>query len=405
MNTDPSDVSRPPASAELPLEALAGRLPGGELVLSGSRLREAGRDGTGNRGFGGRVDALALPGSTAEVAAVMRWSEEHLVPIVPRGGGTGLAGGAVPDGGVVLALDKMNAVRSFDPGLWRMEVEAGARTADVQRLARENGLLFPPDPGAAEQSTIGGNIATNAGGPHAFKYGVTGHWVTGLEAVLPSGEVMLLGGPIRKDVTGYDLIRLLTGSEGTLAIVTAAWLRLVPAPAAQAVVAAFYPSVRAGCEAVMAVIGNGIEATSLEFLDATALRAGIGSFPLPAPPEPAFAVLAEADGDPDEVSRVAAELREVLAEGALTAPAPLNDPRRVRELWAWRDGVSIAVAAQRGGKVLRGRRRSPRSPWRGDRGDRGDRPRSPAPRLLVGPRRRRQRPCQLPHRPGASRRS
>ncbi|HEY8236287.1 MAG TPA: FAD-binding oxidoreductase, partial [Gaiellaceae bacterium] len=145
-------------------------------------------DQTEGRGLTGRADAVALPGSTAEVAAAVAWCYDHDVPIVPRGGGTGFAGGAVPiDGGVVLSLERLIHVRSFEPLLWRIEVEAGLRTAELRRIVRESGLLFPPDPGAAEQSQIGGNIATNAGGPHAFKYGVTGAWVTGLEAVIPPG--------------------------------------------------------------------------------------------------------------------------------------------------------------------------------------------------------------------------
>src|SRR6266566_3585466 len=139
-------------------------------------------DMTEARGLSGRADAVALPRSAAEVAEVVAWCYSHGVAIVPRGGGTGYAGGAVPlDGGVVLSLERLDRVRSFDPLLLRIEVEAGLRTANLRRLARENGLLFAPDPGAAEQSQIGGNIATNAGGPHAFKYGVTGNWVTGLE--------------------------------------------------------------------------------------------------------------------------------------------------------------------------------------------------------------------------------
>src|SRR2546428_8639929 len=152
----------------------------------------------------------------------------------------------------------MPAGRAFDPLLWRIHPEAGVRTATVRRLARENGLMFPPDPGAGEESQIGGNIATNAGGPHAFKYGVTGAWVTGLEAVVPPGEVMTVGGPIRKDVAGYDLIGLLVGSEGTLGVVTAAWLRLLPAPEAALPVVAFYANVRDGCAAIEAVLGSGL---------------------------------------------------------------------------------------------------------------------------------------------------
>src|SRR3989442_2000785 len=193
------------------------------------------------RGLSGRADAVALPRSAAEVAEVVAWCYAHGVAIVPRGGGTGYAGGAVPlDGGVVLSLERLDRVRSFDPLLWRIEVEAGLRTAELRRIAREGGLLFAPDPGAAEQSQIGGNIATNAGGPHTFKYGVTGAWVTGLEVVLPPGELVRVGGAIRKDVAGYDLKNLLLGSEGTLGVVTAVWLKLIPAPEAALPVVGFY---------------------------------------------------------------------------------------------------------------------------------------------------------------------
>ncbi|HEY8104357.1 MAG TPA: FAD-binding oxidoreductase, partial [Gaiellaceae bacterium] len=145
-------------------------------------------DGTESRGLEGHAEAVALPRTPDEVAGVLAWCYERGVAVTPRGGGTGFAGGAVPFGGVVISLERLRAVRSFDPLLWRMEVEAGLTTAEVRRLVRENGLFFPPDPGAAEQSQIGGNVATNAGGPHAFKYGVTGAWVTGIEAVVPPGD-------------------------------------------------------------------------------------------------------------------------------------------------------------------------------------------------------------------------
>jgi FAD/FMN-containing dehydrogenase len=172
-----------------------------------------------------------MPSTVDEVAAVMRWCYDNDVPLTARGGGTGLAGGAVPvEGGVVIGFERLNKVRQFDPLLWRMHVEAGVTTGDVQRLARESGLRFPPDPGAGEISQIGGNIACNAGGPHAFKYGVTGHWVTGIEAVVPPGEIVTIGGPLRKDVAAYDLKSPARRLRGTLGLVTAAWLRLVPAP-------------------------------------------------------------------------------------------------------------------------------------------------------------------------------
>ena len=308
-------------------------------------------DETEGRGVRGRADAVVLPATTDEVARTVAWCYEHDVPLIPRGGGTGFAGGAVPlDGGIVLGLERLAGVRSVEPLLWRMWVEAGVTTADVRRLARENGLLFPPDPGAGEQSQIGGNIATNAGGPHAFKYGTTGAWVTGLEAVLPPGEVVSVGGPIRKDVAGYDLKSLLIGSEGTLGIITAAWLRLVPAPEAALPVAGFYPGTSEGCAAIERVLGNGLLVAALEYLDGVTLEAAGRSFPVEQPGGAGFLVLAEADGSTEEAERLRRELIEVLAEGSLAVHAPTG-AATIAELWRWREGVSIAVTAQRGGKV------------------------------------------------------
>jgi len=307
-------------------------------------------DQTEGRGLTGRADAVALPGSTAEVAAAVAWCYDHDVPIVPRGGGTGFAGGAVPiDGGVVLSLERLIQVRSFEPLLWRIEVEAGLRTAELRRIVRESGILFPPDPGAAEQSQIGGNIATNAGGPHAFKYGVTGAWVTGLEAVIPPGDVVAVGGPIRKDVAGYDLKSLLVGSEGTLGIVTAAWLRLLPAPEAALPVGAFYADAAAGCDALERVLGNGLTVAALEFLDAATLELAGRAFPGGVPRGAGFLVLAEADGTVGEAALLRDELIDVLGEDALEVVSP--EGPAVAELWRWRDGVSIAVGTARGGKV------------------------------------------------------
>ena len=225
-------------------------------------------DETEARGLRGRADAVALPRTAEEVAEVVAWCYARGVAIVPRGGGTGYAAGAVPlAGGVVLALERLEHVRSFEPLLWRMHVEAGLRTSKVRRLAREGGLIFPPDPGAAEQSQIGGNIATNAGGPHAYKYGVTGAWITGLEVVVAPGEVVQLGGPLTKDVASYDLKHLLIGSEGTLGVITAAWLRLTPAPEAAWPVIGFFDGVKAGWGAIERVVGSGLPAATLEYLN------------------------------------------------------------------------------------------------------------------------------------------
>jgi glycolate oxidase subunit GlcD len=318
-------------------------LVGPDAVLPGDRSPYT-HDATEARGLQAIADAVVLPRSADEVAAVVAWCYEHDVAVVPRGGGSGFAGGAVAvDGGVVVSLERLKAVRAFDPLLWRMHVEAGVTTETVRRLARENGLWFPPDPGAAEQSQIGGNIATNAGGPHAFKYGVTGTWVTGLEAVVPPGELITVGGPIRKDVAGYDLKHLLIGSEGTLGIVTAAWLRLIPAPEAALPVFAFYPGTAEGVAAIEAVLGSGVHAAAIEYLDRGALEAARSAFPFDVAGGE-FLVIAEADGSADEAKHVRDELKEAMGPDAVA-------PENPALLWRWRDGVSIAVTAQRGGKV------------------------------------------------------
>jgi glycolate oxidase subunit GlcD len=343
-----------PAGAQERSAALIERdlrnLLGEEAVLPGETAGY-GSDETEGRGVHGRGDAVVLPRSTADVARTLAWCYDHDVALVPRGGGSGFAGGAVPvGGGVVLSLERLTAVREFQPLLWRICVEAGVRTATVRRMARENGLFFPPDPGAAEQSQIGGNIATNAGGPHAFKYGVTGTWVTGLEAVVPPGEVLDLGGAIRKDVSGYDLKGLLIGSEGTLGVITAAWLRLLPAPEARLPVVAFHAGPGKGCAAIERVLGSGLQPAALEYLDGGTLAAAGPALPGGVPGAAGFMVLAEADGSAAEAERLQAELAGALEPEALEVRSP-RASREVDELWRWRDGVSIAVSAQRGGKV------------------------------------------------------
>jgi glycolate oxidase subunit GlcD len=279
----------------------------------------------------------------------MRWCYENDVPLTARGGGTGLAGGAIPvQGGVVIGFERLNKIRQFDPLLWRMHVEAGVTTGDIQRIARESGLRFPPDPGAAEISQIGGNIACNAGGPHAFKYGVTGNWVTGLEVVLPPGEIVHIGGPLRKDVAGYDVKNLLIGSEGTLGLITAAWLKLVPAPELELPVIGLYSDAEAGISAIERVLASGVVPAAIEYLDGVTLQYSGDAYPFGLPEGAAFMVITEADGSYAEARRVAAELQEALAEDAVAVHAPL-EPSEVADLWRWRGGAAFAILAQRGG--------------------------------------------------------
>lgn len=331
-------------------EELAAIVGAGHVAAPGSAQLE---DASIASSVRARDDALLVaPGTAEEARAVLAWCYERGVPVVPRAGGTGYAGGAVPvaPSSVVVSVERLKAVRSFEPLLWRMEVEAGVRTADVARLARENGLLYPPDPGAAESSLIGGNVATNAGGPHAFKYGVTGAWVTGVEAVVAPGELVRLGGPARKDVASYDLTALLVGSEGTLGLLTSVWLRLIPAPEAALPVAALYPDVAAGAAALERVLASGVVPSAVEYLDERVIAAAGGSFPLDDDLGSGFCLLLEADGTAEEAERGRDELLEAAREGATALHAP-TAPADVRAFWQWRSGVSHAVVAQEGGKL------------------------------------------------------
>ncbi len=324
------------------------RLVGAEHVLRAPAESPYNRDSSRRRGLEGRAEAVVLPGSAAQVAEVVSWCYANDVPIVPRGGGTGLMGGAVPtEGGLVLSLERLRSVRELQPALWRMGVEAGVSTRHVQRLARENGLFFGPDPGAAEQSQIGGNVATNAGGPHALKYGVTGAWVRGLEVVLAPGELVALGGWARKDVAGYDLKSLLVGSEGTLGVITAVRLGLLPAPEAQVALVAFLRTRAEGCAAMLEVPAAGIQPAALDFLDGETLGLVGGGFPGELPEGAGFALLAEVDGTRAEAERGREALVELLGGRALA----IEQPRDRAALWRWRDGFNGVVTGARGGKV------------------------------------------------------
>jgi len=355
------------------------RLVGGEYVLDAPAQSPYNRDSANRRGIEGRADAVVLPGKAEEVAAVLAWCYEHDVPVVARGGGTGLTGGAVAvHGGVVCSLERLRRIRELEPGLWRIFPESGVSTYDVQRLARENGLMFAPDPGAGEQSQIGGNVATNAGGPHALKYGVTGAWVAGVEAVLAPGELVEIGNWAAKDVAGYDVKSLLVGSEGTLGIITAVRLRLLPAPEAAIPLVVFLPTRAEGCAAICAVLAAGLRPSVLDFMDGQTLQilaaayrgvgadvgagaagragAGIGVSvagesaavdEVVVPPDAGFALICELDGSCAEAQAQADELLDLLGDGALAVHQPADS----RALWRWRDGANPAVTAARGAKV------------------------------------------------------
>jgi glycolate oxidase len=223
---------------------------------------------------GRAADLVALPGSVEDVAAIARLCHDLRVPLVARGAGTGYTGGAVPiEGGVVVSLERLNRILDIDEDNLLAVVEPAVVTGDLQAAVEARGLFYPPDPQSLKESSLGGNVAECAGGPRAFKYGVTRRYVLGLEAVLATGEVIRTGSKAVKNVVGYDLTQLLVGSEGTLAIITRIVLRLVPKPPSSATLRACFRDVATAAEAVSALLRRRVVPATLEFIDQDSLDA------------------------------------------------------------------------------------------------------------------------------------
>jgi glycolate dehydrogenase FAD-linked subunit len=242
-------------SSELSTEALddlRATLPGDVVVTDPASVEKYRHDWSRDPSAGTPV-AVVRPRDAGEVQAAVRWAASHRVPVVPRGAGSGLSGGSsAVDGGIVLSLERMTAIE-IDTACQVAVVEPGAFNKDVKAAAAAEGLWYPPDPSSFEICSIGGNVATNAGGLCCVKYGVTTDYVLGLDVVLADGTLVTLGGKRIKDVAGLSLIKLFVGSEGTLGIVTRAVLRLVPAQAVRSTLVATFPTVRAAAEAVVAM--------------------------------------------------------------------------------------------------------------------------------------------------------
>ena len=221
----------------------------------------------------GSADAVVFPADTSEVARIAEYATRNSVALIPRGAGTNLAGGTVPvGGGVVMALSRLDRILDIDPSEQVVSAQPSVTTADLDRAVSAYGLMYPPDPGSRTVSTIGGNIATNAGGLRGLKYGVTGDYVRALTAVLPTGEVIRTGTSLKKDVAGYDLKSLLVGSEGTLAIITEATLAVVTRPECELMGVAYFDRLEEASATVADMVAVGIRPSTLEFLDSTCIR-------------------------------------------------------------------------------------------------------------------------------------
>lgn len=332
-----------PVSPEV-VSALEHIVGSGYVVTGGPELAVYGRDETEDLQYAPGV--AVRPESTAQVVEILRLAHARDVPVTPRGAGTGLSGGALPVfGGIVLSVDRMSRILEIDEANLMCRVQPGVITGVLQETVAEQGLYYPPDPASHGSCMIGGNIAENAGGPHCVKYGVTQDYVLALEAVMPDGRLFRTGGKLRKDVAGYNLTQLLVGSEGTLAVVTEATLRLIPLPPHKRVLLAPFDSLDTAARAIVSVYRSRMMPAALEILEREALEAAEEHLGRPVPYSDTEAqILLELDGFDEQVlDRDLVRVGEILV-GAGALDAVLADtPAKEKQLWDARRCLGEAV--------------------------------------------------------------
>jgi len=314
---------------------------GGRLALSREERICYSFDATGTECL---PDAVVFPETADEVRQVVLLANEFRFPVIPRGAGSGFSGGSVPvRGGLVLSLERMDRILSIDEENLLAVVEPGVVTGTLKEEAARRGLFYPPDPASFRFSTIGGNIAECAGGMCAVKYGVTRDYVLGLEAVLGTGELIRTGVATMKGVVGYDLTRMLVGSEGTLGIVTKATLRLLPLPEAVETILAFFRSNAEGSRAVAGMIGGRILPCALEMMDRTAIDCVREMADLTVPDGAGCALLIEVDGPASSVEEEAERVEEVCRRFGAFGIRRSSDPEGRERLWTLRRSISPAL--------------------------------------------------------------
>jgi glycolate oxidase len=246
-------------------------LPSGEIIFDPQTLEKYATD----KWFASHApDAVALPRSTKSVSALLRFANRHKIPVTARGGGHGYVGGCVPiRGGIVLSLERLNHIKEIHAADFTVVAQSGVNTQKLQKAVEKRGLFYPPDPASRADNLIGGNIATNAGGPRCLKYGVTRDYVLGLEVVLADGTIIHVGGRTHKNKTGFDFTRLFVGSEGLLGVVTEVTLKLIPLPPFRATLAAGFDSMKSAVHALQGILAAGFLPSALELADAFTLAA------------------------------------------------------------------------------------------------------------------------------------
>jgi len=297
-------------------------------------------------------DAVVSPASTEQVSAILQVACREEIPVIPRGMASGLAAGTVPlSGGLVLNLTRMNRVLEIDEENMTATAQAGAITADLAAAVEAKGLFYPPDPASIRHSTLGGNVACNSGGPRCLKYGVTGDYVMALEAVLADGRALRTGTKCLKDVTGYDLVHLLVGSEGTLAVVTEVTVRLIPKPQAKRTALAVFDDLEAASKAVNSILRSGVLPATLEIVDETAVQCVEDYMHLGLDCTAEAMLIVETDGDPESAAREIERVAQVCRQGGAKEITVAGNAAESDELWRARRSVSPSLGRVRPNKL------------------------------------------------------
>lgn len=289
-------------------------------------------------------DLVVHPGTVEEVSQVLALANRESINVFPRGAGSGFTGGALPKGGgIVLVVTRLNRILRIDTENLIAEVEPGVVTEQFQQEVEKLGLFYPPDPASLKFSSLGGNVAENAGGPRCVKYGVTRDFVMGLEVVLPTGEIIRTGGETYKGVVGYDLTRLMCGSEGTLGIITKIIFKLLPLPEAKKTMLTIFDSIDGAARAVSTIIGNKIIPTTLEFMDYSTLQCVNKRFNLGIPDSGRAVLIIEVDGDRDLIEKQASRIQELIKPLGLVECKVAKDAAESEALWKVRRLVSPSL--------------------------------------------------------------
>ncbi|UBB24432.1 FAD-binding protein [Pseudoxanthomonas japonensis] len=330
------------------LGAALGELLGDGWLTDADARRRYGEDNS--RRFA-LADAVALPRTREQVQAIVRACREHGVPIVARGSGTSSTGAAIPyAGGVAVSFERMNRILRIEAGDRYAVVEPGVLNGELQAALAPHGLFWAPDPASADVSTIGGNLACNAGGPHAVKYGTSRDNVLGLQAVTGTGDLIACGSVTTKDATGYDLTHLLVGSEGTLGLIVEATLRLLPRPPRRASLRALYHDVTQAAAAVSRVMAQPVAPAMLEFMDRACIRLAreVGGADIP---DAGALLMIEVDGERETLPHALEAVATAAAGDGLIALDEAPDEIARERLWAARKSLSPALRTIADGKI------------------------------------------------------